>query len=351
MTAQKKKTIGIIGLGLIGGSIALALCDKHTVVGMDSNAESVDFALKNGMIHVCARGLSDFDGCEVVFVCVPLADTRRTVQAVCDATRSKAIVTDVGSVKGNLHGLSGRIVGGHPMAGTEQSGIAAAKAHLFENAYYCLVPYAGTAESDVAAVEKIIKDGLHALPKRISADEHDRTVARISHLPHLAAYAMCRSMLAPDVPDITGSGFTDATRIALSDPEFWTNVFMLNSAEVLRCADKLKTAIDDMTAAIQSGDRERLCGILKDARAGRRQASYRKAYKTAYFLDVDVVDEVGSIGKAANLLAENGINIKNIAILNSREGEGGALRIEFADEAGYAKAKRILCTGGGSKLI
>ncbi len=337
-----QKPIGIIGLGLIGGSIALALKDKRKVYAYDVNTDSLNYALKNNVITKAVKDFSEFANCEITFVCTPLNTVVDVVKAVSSATLDKTIISDVGSVKSNLLGIKARVVGGHPMAGTENSGIKSAKAHLFENAYYCIVEYEQTSVLDVQAVEDFVKTYLKAIPKRMSVAEHDEQASRISHLPHAVSYALSYSALSENIPDIIGSGFTDTTRIALSNADFWTSVFLLNGDNVVEKIDDFTTRLNELKGYIKQRDGKKINEFISSAKELRSQTTYKKAYLTNYVLDVDVVDEIGSIWRVAEKLMKNNVNIKNVSILNSRIGSGGALRIEVYDEQAYIKAKQIL---------
>ena len=167
---------GVIGLGLIGGSIALALkANGFHVVGIETDSDSLAYALGNGIIDE-AGGYGELIGAEVVFVCVPVSLTRETVEKAIAAAGENTLVTDVASVKGILDGVKGRFVGGHPMAGTEKSGITAARSHLFENAYYAIVKYDGTSERDAEYLAGLVRL-FKAKPMIMTADEHQSSSA------------------------------------------------------------------------------------------------------------------------------------------------------------------------------
>ena len=157
---RKKQTIAVVGLGLIGASLALALKDTYRIIGCARSRETEAYALSHGIVdEICP--VRDMRGADCVIACTPLWVLRQTVQEVYDAVGDTAIITDVGSVKELLKGLPGRLVGGHPMAGTEHSGIEACKRHLFENATYCVVPYENSREKDGAQKAKGGKAGGH----------------------------------------------------------------------------------------------------------------------------------------------------------------------------------------------
>ena len=336
---KTKGAIGIIGLGLIGGSIAIALKGKRHIVGMSRNAQTVDYALSEGIIDEAAKSYSDFAKCDAVIVCTPLSIVKRTVTELYNALGDSVIISDVGSVKGMLSGLKGRIIGGHPMAGTEQNGIRAAKERLLENAFYILVDYSDKADNeDLKYMQELVRK-CGAVDVVMSAEEHDKLVAKISHLEHIAAYSIVNSALTGD-EEIVGSGFMDTTRIASSSPEFWNTVVNLNRANILTETDNYIKTLTDVRDMIEKG--EDLTPFFRDAKNKRDGLSYIKRYRSSYVIYVDVSDCVGSIVSVLSMLADGNVSISNLTVMNSREGVGGALRIELKDEHDYKKAKEIL---------
>ncbi len=334
--AEKDK-IGVIGLGLIGGSIALALRGKCEVIGMSRTPATVEYALKEGIISSAAKSYEEFEGCKAVFVCVPLACVRAEVAGLYRVLGDSTIITDVGSVKGMLVGQEGRIIGGHPMAGTEQSGLRAAKDRLLENAYYILVDYNGNAE-DLGYISRLVSE-MGAIPRVMTAAEHDKLVAKISHLEHMVAYSLVNSVLNGE-DEIVGSGFMDVTRIASSAPEFWNTVVSLNRDNLVEALDKFIEGLTALRRDIAEG--KDVTRIFDEAKQKRDRLTYRKKFLSSYTMYVDVADSRGEVVKVLSKLADAGINIGNLTVVNSREGAGGALRLEFMDERDYLKAKETL---------
>ncbi|MDE7394708.1 MAG: prephenate dehydrogenase/arogenate dehydrogenase family protein [Clostridiales bacterium] len=334
MAGKTKHTVAVVGLGLIGGSIALNLKKVCRVIGVDTNAETCDYALRNGFIDE-VRPLESIKGVDAVLLCTPVEKLKETAAQVYGIVGESALITDVGSVKSVLGNASGRIVGGHPMAGSEKGGIRAAKEHLFENAYYCVIPYKRSSEEDVKSVEALARF-LRATPVRLSPEEHDRQAAALSHAPHLAAYALCESALGERATP--GSGFLDMTRIASSDPAFWTAVCALNRENVLSALDAYTKVLGDYRELLQNEDYDKLRAALENARQKRTALPAHPSLS----LTVDVKDEVGSIGKVTDALRAAGIGIANLCVLHSREGVGGALQIDFYTVADTERAKAAL---------
>lgn len=223
------------------------------------------------------------------------------------------------------------------MAGTEQSGIRAAKERLLENAYYILVDY----NDNPADLELVTRIALAcgAVPVVMSAARHDRLVAKISHLEHMAAYALVNSAMTGD-EHIVGSGFMDTTRIASSSPEFWNTVAALNRGNIVDEMDRYIATLSDLRRDIAAG--RDITAFLAEAKEKRDKLKYSRRFMSEYVVYADVPDCVGSIVGVLGRLADAGISISNLTVMNSREGAGGALRIELKDEPSYRKAKEIL---------
>ncbi len=331
------KSIAIVGLGLIGGSIALALKKKgYEIVGCDNDATTLDYALNNSVIDKASE-LRDLKGSEVVFVCVPLAKTRETIEKVYEVVGDSAIITDVASVKSVVKDLPGRIVGGHPMAGTEHSGIHAAKNHLFENAYYVITTDTGE-EKDQKVIENLAVE-MKANPVKMTVDEHDRRASKVSHLPHAIAYALAKYALSED--GFTGTGFMDTTRIASSSPDFWTIVAMQNGENLGRDLDEYINLLCSLRDFIGKGESEKIKEFMTDGANKRKALTYKRLYLSEYSFDIDIRDEVGTLLASVEKLTNAGINISGIQIINSREGVGGALRVSVKAESDYAKAIKL----------
>ncbi len=327
-----KSKIGIIGLGMIGGSLAKAVGGVYDVLGYDINPETRDLAAKNVCEVVEPEKMSE---CEIIFVCVPLYAVQSTLDDLYALFGDKVILSDVGSVKLPFDKSRGRYVGGHPMAGTERGGIAASKPHLFQNAYWCVTGDGADAERVAAVIE-----ATGAIPVKMTAAEHDRAVAAFSHTPHAVAYALVNSALDSSVSPIAGSGFLDATRIAQSDEKFWTEVFKLNRDNVLSGIDSVIDELKKLSDMIDKRDYDSVEEYLKSARSKRVALNRRDLGGEVLY--VDLVDRIGEFERITGAIARGGINMKNIALVPSRDGAGGALRIEFECLSDKLDAQRIL---------
>jgi prephenate dehydrogenase len=238
------KRIGILGLGLIGGSLARSLKGRRgapEVWGCDRRKEFVRMALADGAIsRACTEG--GIAACDIVVVCVPVLRSVEIVRRIGGRMRPGSILTDVGSVKaavvdageGAMAG-GAEFVGGHPIAGTEDSGYPAADASLFQGRTAILTPTRGNTEGALGAIERMWRmAGARVL--RMDPVLHDHVFAYVSHLPHAVAYALVHSVATLDskVPlGYSAGGFRDFTRIASSNPEMWKDIVLQNRGEVL----------------------------------------------------------------------------------------------------------------------
>lgn len=331
MTGSGKKKIGIIGLGMIGGSLALALNGAYDVIGFDTDESTREYAIFRGFCRVV--DVEEMRGAEAVFVCVPIAATADVLYSLSDKL-SDTIVTDVASVKLPFAATRGRYVGGHPMAGTEKGGIAAAKPHLFQNAYWVI-----TADGDDAVIVENIVKSTGARPLRMTAEDHDRAVAAYSHVPHAVAYALTSAAVS-GVSPIAGSGFLDTTRIAKSDGEFWADVMLMNAKNVLRGVSSVSAELDALSGLIERGDRRALIDYLTAARKKRVALDCIDLGGEALY--VDLVDRQGEFERVLGAVARAGIDVRNIALVPGREGVSGALRLEFATANDRERARAVL---------
>jgi prephenate dehydrogenase len=282
-------TVGIVGLGLIGGSLALDLVARgEVVVGTDADAATRIAAATAGItIHDDVAGVAD--AADLVVIAVPPAEVAATVAAVAAAAPGLP-VTDVASIKspaalGFAPGdVAVAFVGGHPMAGTERSGFAAARRGLLAGAPWLLTPHD---DADLAAFADVVDLvlGVGAAPVVLDVDAHDRLVAAVSHLPHLLAFAVHGLAAAhgPAVVDlVAGPSFRDATRVAASDPAFWADLLRRNATAVRALLGEVQDWLDGAADEADRGDVGRLQERLATAhRAPLRTAPGRETVALA----------------------------------------------------------------------
>jgi prephenate dehydrogenase len=239
---MRRPTVAILGLGLVGGSLARALSAAgYRVIGYDRPRVRRQ-ALAAGAIALAARSvpLAVADADVVVLAASPRTNRRLLPQAA-RAARAEATLTDVGSVKRGICGDArrrglARFVGGHPMAGREKSGFAASKADLFEGRRWILTPEAGTAPASLRAVRALVR-AVGARPAVMSPAEHDRVVAFLSHVPQVVAWALVgaaqQDRVAKRHLDVAGPAFRDMTRLARSAKPLWREILLENKIEVV----------------------------------------------------------------------------------------------------------------------
>jgi prephenate dehydrogenase len=274
------RRISILGLGLIGGSFALA-CKKYLsgchITGCDSNSKTLQEAMDGGAVDAIASNFRlACEGADCVILCVPLGVMDQSLEQIAPNLKPGVCVTDVSSVKQRIVDRAGRLlptgvhfVGAHPMAGAELSGFAAARADLFDRALCLTTPVPQTDAQALLDVESLWR-ALGAKIARLSPQEHDQLVAQISHLPHLLASALVNSVTDPAM-NVAGPGFRDFSRIAASDSGLWRDILLGNSNEVRQSLEKLRAELDRADAMLERGDADQLRAWL-DAAAARRRS-------------------------------------------------------------------------------
>ena len=348
--------IGIVGLGLIGGSIARTLKSKDAAIRitvMSRNEDALAAALRDGVAdEVTSTDWSLFATCDAVFICVPVDKIFENAERLAHTVRRDCIITDVGSVKAPVMqavaGLDLCFIGGHPMAGSEKSGYAASVDYLFENAHYFLTPPENAHVYATEALRALIAR-LGAIPVTMCAEQHDRIVAAVSHGPHIAAAALVNTVAAldnsgGDLRTFSAGGFKDITRIASSDGALWRSICTENKLEVLSFLSMLQEQIEAFRSGLASGSELMLEGLFDRARDYRdsMSSSKRSKYADAFLIHMDVPDRPGSIATVATLLSANNINIKNIGIVHNREYHDGVLQIVLDSEDSRANAVTLL---------
>lgn len=260
--------VAIVGTGLIGGSIGLAIKKNKladTVIGISRRKSTLNLAKKIKAIDLGSQDLNIAKDADLVIMAAPVHTLIGLSSKLAKIIRPDAIVTDVGSTKeeivGKLDRLFSCFVGAHPLAGMEKSGIANACAYIFNNSLCIITPAKFTDKKSLCKVTALWKQ-LGAKVIFMPAAEHDRIAASISHLPHLAAFSLISS-----VPEkylkFAASGLKDTTRIAGSDPKNWGQIFMANRKNLLASLSVFEKNIAKIKSAVQRKDRAALSRILK----------------------------------------------------------------------------------------
>ncbi len=344
------KRITIVGLGLIGGSMARALRAKGfkgSLYGVDHHKDHLQQALEDGIIDG-----TGYHPCDLIILAVPVGRYEAVMAQAAAYLAPEGIVTDVGSVKGKAHRLvepflneGQTFVGGHPMIGSEKSGFSAAKTHLFENAYYFITP--DTREEGVGKIKHLV-EVLGAKPLLMAPDEHDRIVSRTSHIPQINAVAMVNMTLLGEnsLIDYVGGGFRDTTRIASSNPRLWQDILMNNRDEILLGITDYIRLLNAMKDAIDVGDEAYILREFDKARHQREKIPKHLMgwIEQAFEIFLDVQDKPGMIAKATTVLADNGINIKDIEIVHARENIPGVLKLGFYNQEDQVRAQELMKT-------
>lgn len=282
------KQITLVGVGLLGGSLGLAIKRRglaRTVVGFVRRRASLTECRKSGAVdHATLDLLEAVAESELVVLCTPLAQMRPLLQEMLPALKPGAIVTDVGSVKGTvvseLEGLAANagayFVGSHPMAGAEKTGVSAARANLFVKAICVVTPTRKTNRRALSRVEGLWK-AVGARILRLSPREHDKLVSRSSHLPHLVAAQLASLVLRPEAPRTQGllcaNGFRDTTRIASSSPEMWRDIALANRRNLTASVDAFIAQLCGLRNVLHRGDGEALQRFFLRAKQRRDQWS------------------------------------------------------------------------------
>lgn len=359
---MKFNKVGFIGLGLIGGSIAKKMKADHPDIHIYATAhheETVKEAYREGLIdNDTLLPLTAFHDCDVIFLCAPVQRNLDYLLELKDIIQKDCYITDVGSTKTEIHeevirlGLEANFIGGHPMTGSEKTGILAADKTLLENAYYIITPTAITPQSDVEDFREFVRS-LGSIPLILDYKTHDYSTAAISHLPHMIAYSLVNLVQQIDddnetMKSIAAGGFKDITRIASSSPVMWQNICASNRQQILVLMDKYTALLSRLRSYIEASDEQALLDFFQSAKDYRDSLSLPsiKTESTYYELFVDLPDETGGIAKVSRILADAGISIKNIGIVNNREFEEGILHISFADEKARSTAKELLDAQG-----
>ena len=352
------RNVTILGLGLIGGSLALALKKSGydgTITGFDIARENLEAATETGAIDRTAEtveGALEYGG--LIVIAVPLGAYDGIFRQIAAVAGDRSlIITDVGSVKGRIHSLAEELlaptvtfIGGHPMSGSEKGGFKAASATLFENAYYFLTP--GKASPDIVEALKGLVRQVGAFPVVITPAEHDQIAAQISHAPHVLASLLANTLDAGNSVGhvaFAGGGFRDTTRIAAGDPLLWKDILTFNKKEVTAALAVVESMLSEIRSAIAGGKEKELIDFLQRAKFIRDSLpGHGRSYLPDFYnIIVDVEDKPGIIGRLTQLVGEKCLNIREIEVLHVREENAkGAIRIGFASEAEQKAAARLL---------
>ncbi len=350
---QQELKVLIIGLGLIGCSLGLALKESprvKTIMGFDNDPVALQKAADIGIIDSSVTLESGVPEADIIFLCTPLGSYGPLLGRIKADMQPGTIVSDVGSTKEQVMKLFQDLpeqvfgIGGHPMAGSEIKGINGADRYLFENAVYCLTPDPGLPESVLASLIDLLRI-TGARIKIMEAAVHDELVATVSHIPHLTAVALVNlTRGSEDHLMMAAGGFRDTTRIASSSPEIWNDILFFNRNHILQQLDALILNLNSLKGALANSDADYINEELKTAKQIRDQIPrvHRGLIPSFYDIVCIVPDKPGIIGQLGFILGQEDINIVDIEILRVREGDGGTIRLGVPSEAAARKAVTVL---------
>jgi prephenate dehydrogenase len=344
------RTATLVGTGLIGGSIGLALRKAGwSVVGTDADPERAQAALAHGAVDAVGEDPSS----DLTVVATPVGAIATEARRLLDA--GHRVVTDVGSVKAPVVAAVDHpaFVGGHPMAGSEQEGIEAATPDLFEGATWVLTPTSATDDRAYATVRSAIV-ALGAEVVDLEPARHDALVAEVSHVPHLTAATLMR--LADERAEehrallrLAAGGFRDMTRVAAGHPGIWPDICAENREAIVEVLDRLITALGEVRSVVADHDRDGLLALLEQARRARTNlpARYGRPSELGE-LRVPVPDRPGALAEVTTLATEIGVNIANMELAHSSEGDQGVLILIV--EAGELQRLHDALVGRGFRV-
>ena len=354
------KTIYIVGLGLIGASMALGIKRDHPdyeILGYNRSKPSRDIALERGMIDRATDDFASFAPlADVIILTLPIKQTIAFIQELAVLNlKDGVIISDAGSTKSaivneaeeNFAGKPVRFVGAHPMAGSHKTGAASADVNLFENAYYIFTPSSLTTPDTLEEMKDLLS-GLHARFIEIDATEHDRVTSQISHFPHiLASGLMEQTAKYAEEHEMArcfaAGGFRDMTRIAESEPGMWTSILLSNRETIIERIENFKGRLDEIEQAISKGDENQIWNFFNQAREQRQAMEIHKrgGVDSSFDLYVDVPDEEDVILRILELL--RGTSLVNIHINEeNREDVHGILQISFKNAQDLKRAEQVI---------
>jgi prephenate dehydrogenase len=344
--------IAVLGVGLIGGSVALAARQRlgASVVGYDVSEEALAAALGRGAIDAAGdTPATAVAGADAVFVAAPVGRLPVVVGQALAAAGPDCVVTDVGSTKRAVVAAHDdpRFVGGHPLAGAESAGVQHARADLFDGATWYLTPAAQTSGMLYERLHRLLH-GLGARPMAIDAETHDRVLATVSHLPHVLANVLVSQAAARlaggDVRlPATGPSFRDATRVAGASSAIWTDIYLSNrdalTAEIDRTIERLQT----VRASLADNDSAAVAAWNDEAAADRRALlEAQLAGGELFELRASVPNRPGVIARLALALGRGGVNIVDMALYPASDMTEGVVALWIAGEGAAATAERLI---------
>ncbi|NNN21590.1 MAG: prephenate dehydrogenase/arogenate dehydrogenase family protein [Acidimicrobiales bacterium] len=335
----------VVGLGLIGGSIAWALKEAGAFV----SGRDIEFSVEN---EALSRKLIDQVGsdekADIVFICTPLEATVKEIEKELLIIGTKCVVSDVSGVKQSIvEAISDpRFIGGHPMAGSEQNTLMGASPQLFNAATWVLTPTDKTDPQSYSFLQGIVSNVFQAVAVALPSKDHDEFVAVVSHVPHLtAATLMTLASKASDDHDwlfkLAAGGFRDMTRVAAGSPYIWPDVCIDNKEAISKVINQLVIELQELSSLIDSGDKELILAKLQKAQFARQALPIRATRPEELCeIRIRISDAPGELVKVLDVARVRGINIFDVEIAHSVDGSQGILVLIVANID-----RELLCSG------
>lgn len=350
----------IIGLGLIGGSLAICIRKEHPeakLIGLDADENQLNLARMLGIIDHAADSLeAEASKADLIIIATPVLAAENIIGILAGMSLKKeVIVTDTGSTKGYIcdkasclaeKGIS--FIGGHPMAGSHKSGIGAARGILFENAFYLLAPSKDVGNEQVERLKSWLA-GTKAKFLEVSAEEHDYLTGVVSHFPHIIAASLVHQAAKADegnslINRLAAGGFRDITRIASSNPRMWRDILLQNRQVLISLLNDWQAEMERVKKILTKNDKDLIFDFFDSAKKFRDglPARDKGAIPSFYDLFVDIPDYPGVISEITGYLAVERISITNIRIVETREDIYGVLVISFQTPEDRVRAKECI---------
>ncbi len=359
-SGSARRTVAIVGVGLMGGSLGLAAqirAGVQRVVGYSRTSATLEQALALGAITEAAASLEEAVAeADLVFICTPVCEVVEHVRRAYAAARLGCVVTDVGSTKTRvMESLSweqqATCIGGHPLCGAETAGVGNARASLYEGATYFLTPGAHVRHGAFQELFDFVA-ALGARPVAIDAAEHDRLMAVVSHLPHVLANTLMTQAggreSGRDALLSAGPSFRDLTRIAGSNRRVWTDIFLENRAALLEALRAFRAGLDEVEGALEAADAELLTEQIGAAAAHRQRMLVDSSLvpEALYRLEVQMPDRPGVLKEIMTALGDEIINVEDLALHHMSAELGGTLTVYVSGDDVCRRAADVVAELG-----
>lgn len=356
---KRIKKITVIGLGLIGGSLALSIKNvgDFEVTGYDNSKEAVNIAIYRKIIDKGSESYKEaVKDADLVIISTPVRLIIGIIDEIKNSLKKGCILTDVGSTKSKIVEYVNRIIpkdcvfiGGHPMAGSENEGVLSATPDLFKNAFYVLTPTDNTVSDPLLILHTLFtKIGSKVIT--ISPKDHDRVVALISHLPHVLSTNLVdliddKQKELNNLFKLCAGGFRDMTRIASSNPKMWLDISMENKDEIIKAIDEYIRYLNLFKNNLIKDDEEAIRDHYLKAKDARLNLPkfIDKDISKLYELKIFIPDKPGVLSEITLAISSSGINIEDISIFHSTEYSGGGILkvLVHGENAGVIACKAI----------